>query len=105
VAFHTTVFERLIAASSRPCNIGFLMYVADAAGYLGYAIVMVVRARDPSQATVLPFFVSALLVVAGGSVVALFAAILYFERKLGTAGTNQGDHETALAPDPVAATE
>src|SRR5262249_31158409 len=29
VAFHTTVFERFIAASRRPCNFGFLMYVAD----------------------------------------------------------------------------
>ncbi len=41
--FTPRVFERLIAASRRPCNLGFLMYVADAVGYLGYAVVIVLK--------------------------------------------------------------
>ena len=42
VAFHTTVFERLIAAfRGGRGNIGYLMYLADATGYLGYVGVMV----------------------------------------------------------------
>jgi hypothetical protein len=43
VAMHTTVFERLLALTRDRGNIGFLMYVADAIGYLGYVAVMLGR--------------------------------------------------------------
>ncbi|WP_406695031.1 DUF5690 family protein [Singulisphaera sp. Ch08] len=43
VAIHTTVFERLLAMTRDRGNIGFLMYVADSVGYLGYVIVMLAR--------------------------------------------------------------
>lgn len=43
VAFHTTVFERLIAAFREAGTIGYLLYLADAIGYLGYVGVMVFR--------------------------------------------------------------
>ena len=35
VIFHTTLFERLIATFKDKSNIGYLMYLADAVGYLG----------------------------------------------------------------------
>ena len=43
VIIHTTVFERLLALSREPGTIAFLMYVADAFGYLGYVVVMLGR--------------------------------------------------------------
>jgi len=43
VAFHTTVFERMIAAFRETGTIGYLLYLADAIGYLGYIGVMVFR--------------------------------------------------------------
>ena len=43
VAFHTTVFERLLGMTRERGNIGFLMYVADSIGYLGYVSVMIGR--------------------------------------------------------------
>lgn len=43
VAMHTTVFERLLAMTREIGNIGFLMYVADSLGYLGYVVVMITR--------------------------------------------------------------
>jgi hypothetical protein len=43
VAFHTTIFERMIAAFRETGTIGYLMYLADAMGYLGYVGVMVFR--------------------------------------------------------------
>jgi hypothetical protein len=43
VAFHTTIFERLIAAFRENGNIGYLMYLADATGYLGYVAVMTAK--------------------------------------------------------------
>ncbi len=85
VAFHTTLFERLIAASRYPGNLGFLMYLADAMGYLGYTVVIVVRTISTtaeSTGAVLPFFRSSLLVVAATSMLALWTALFYFRKVL-----------------------
>ncbi len=43
VAFHTTVLERMLAMTRERGNIGFLMYLVDATGYLGYVGVMIAR--------------------------------------------------------------
>ena len=56
VAFHTAVFERLIATARMPANLGFVMYLADSIGYLGYAGVMVVRTQGTQSEKILPFF-------------------------------------------------
>jgi hypothetical protein len=99
VAFHTTIFERLIAAARVPSNLGFLMYLADAIGYLGYAVVMLVRTSTETTGLVLPFFLGGLLIVAAVSIVALLAALVYFQRVLvpvlPLAPAEPGD-----APDP-----
>lgn len=87
VAYHTTIFERLIAASGRPCNLGFLMYLADAIGYLGYSVVLVFRESNRSVAEVLPFFKWLLIVLSAASFVAIMLALVYFQRKLGPAAT------------------
>jgi hypothetical protein len=43
IAVHTTIFERFQAVTREPGNIGFLMSVADAYGYLGYVAVLIVK--------------------------------------------------------------
>ncbi len=43
VAVHTTIFERFIAITRDTGNLVFLMYLADALGYLGYVGVMLAR--------------------------------------------------------------
>ena len=81
VAVHTTVFERLIAITREKGNIGFLMTLADAVGYLGYCGVMIFRSRLPKETHFLPFFtrisnellVSSLLLV-------LIAIAIYYKR-------------------------
>jgi len=40
VAVHTTIFERLIALTRDRGNLGYLMYLADSVGYLGYIVFM-----------------------------------------------------------------
>lgn len=82
VAFHTTIFERIIAASRRPSNLGFLMYLADSIGYLGYAIVMIFRSGSQRIESVLPFFQWTLIAGSALSIIALIAALLYFQRQL-----------------------
>jgi hypothetical protein len=60
VAVHTTIFERLIALLRDRGNLGYLMYLADAFGYLGYVAVMVVKnfGAKVTPAALLSFFVS-----------------------------------------------
>lgn len=82
VAFHTTVLERLIAAARRPCNFGFLMYLADSIGYLGYAALIILKTANMTAENVLPMFLQTSLILSAVSIVALAAALLYFERVL-----------------------
>ncbi len=69
VAVHTTVFERLLAMTRDKGNVGFLMYVVDSVGYLGYVAVMLAKnsfdafhqtgSTTSGQQAYLTFFVSA----------------------------------------------
>ncbi len=98
VAFHTTVFERLIAASRHPGNLGFLMYLADALGYLGYAVVMTLRALHRSPGRVLPFFLTTMMIVAAASILGLLTALWYFHRVL---GGETGVFPGGISPVPI----
>ena len=58
------------------------MYVADAVGYLRYALVVILKPIFGTPEAILPFFLTALWVVAAGSIVAFLAALVYFHRVL-----------------------
>lgn len=73
VAIHTTVFERLLAMTREPGTTGFLMYVADAFGYLGYVGVMFGGGVLASRMTPLTIFVAASWVAIVISLVGLAA--------------------------------
>ncbi|HZZ79932.1 MAG TPA: DUF5690 family protein [Gemmataceae bacterium] len=78
VVFHTTLFERLIAMTRDRGNIGYLMYLADAIGYLGYAAVMLTHnVFEPSE-NFLHFFVPLSWVIAIASVLLLVPCWWYF---------------------------
>ncbi len=47
VAIHTTVFERMLPMTREQGNIGFLMYVVDSVGYLGFVAVMIAHNFGP----------------------------------------------------------
>ena len=78
VAVHTTIFERLIAMTRERGNLGFLMYVADAAGYLGYAALMIGRGLFPSDHDFLRFFTTTCWAVASLACACLALGWLYF---------------------------
>jgi hypothetical protein len=82
VAFHTTIFERLISASIRIGNLGFLMYLADSLGYLGYSGVLILKTSVPGEADIFPTFRMLLLILSIGCVIALAYALVYFHRVL-----------------------
>lgn len=80
VAIHTTVFERFLAATGAKGNAGYLLYVADAAGYLGYVVILCLRLFGPDGAGNLRFF-TGLCWVGGALIVACsVAAAVSFQR-------------------------
>ena len=78
VAIHTTMFERLIAMTRERGNLGFLMYVADAAGYLAYAVLVLVRGWLPVTGDPLPFFLNTWWGMGIMTAFSLVAAWAYF---------------------------
>lgn len=56
VATHTTLFERFLALAREKGNLGFLMYLADSIGYLGYVAVMVARQLWTTDGDLSTFF-------------------------------------------------
>ncbi len=72
VAIHTTVFERLLAMTRDRGNIGFLMYVADAVGYLGYVAVMLLRNAMAPTDDLVDFFTAACW---GAAIVSAFCLV------------------------------
>ncbi|MBB02181.1 MAG: hypothetical protein CMJ47_06015 [Planctomyces sp.] len=80
VAMHTTVFERLLAMTRERGNLGYLMYLADAFGYLGYVIVMIGRNFYPDPDMFLHFFIALCWINSSLSLCALIVVAVYFVR-------------------------
>ena len=83
VAIHTTIFERLIAMTRDRGNLGYLMYLADSIGYLGYAVVMMVcklcfGRTDALNLFALNLFSATCLVMAVLSLACILSAAVYF---------------------------
>lgn len=81
VAVHTTVFERLIALTREKGNIGYLMYLADATGYLGYCGVMLLRSSLSPDTNFLPFFIQLSVTLLLTSIVFFVVAMFLFARR------------------------
>jgi hypothetical protein len=78
VAMHTTVFERLLSMTHQRGNLGFLMYVADAFGYLGYVAVMIAGNLWTNPGNFLQFFVGMCWLATGLSAICLLLSWRYF---------------------------
>lgn len=78
VAMHTTIFERMLGMTRERGNIGFLMYVADSIGYLGYVAVMVGRNYLPVSGNVLSILSIVAWTTVGLSFVCLLISWWYF---------------------------
>ncbi|HYH64205.1 MAG TPA: DUF5690 family protein, partial [Urbifossiella sp.] len=78
IAVHTTVFERLIAMTRDRGTVGYLMYLVDAFGYLGYVAVLLARTAGGPGPDFLAFFVPLSWVIAAATVALLMPAWYYF---------------------------
>jgi len=78
VAMHTTIFERLLAMTRERGNVGFLMYLADSIGYLGYVGCMLAKGALSYHDNFLSFFSKACWITCIGSFVCIAICARYF---------------------------
>ncbi len=79
--FNAMLFDRLVAFSGRMANASFLIYVADASGYLGSVSLLLWRNFGGTKLDWLQFFtLSAYATSLAGAALTAFAA-LYFHRR------------------------
>ena len=82
VPFNSIFFERLIAAFKYISNVGFLIYLADAFGYLGSVGILYFKEFAQSDISWLDFFVSSCYFVAVIGCLLMLGSWWYFSRKL-----------------------
>lgn len=99
VAFHTTVFERMIAAFREVATIGYLMYLADALGYLVYVAVMIFRNSTSGQLEFLNLLIwTSVTIAVVSTVITALLGVHYYR-------TIPQTHEVATAPTEQQATD
>jgi hypothetical protein len=99
--FNAMLFDRLIAFSGRVATAGFLIYVADASGYLGSVLLLLWRNFGGFKLDWLQFFtISAYGTSLVGAVLTAFAA-LYFHQRAPTANASRPIEEIAAEGSAV----
>lgn len=81
IPFNCILFERLIAAFRYPSNAGFLIYLADAFGYLGSVLVLFYKDFFVSELDWITFFTFTCYGLSATGVLFTTAALVYFQRK------------------------
>ena len=80
VAFHTTVFERMLAVFRETGTIGYLMYLADAFGYLGYIAIMVFRNTASNESRYLNLLVWVSVLISVVSTLIAGILLIYYRK-------------------------
>ena len=80
------LFDRLVAASGRTANAGFLIYVADSSGYMGSVVLLLWRNFGQASLNWLQFFIWGAYATSLAGVAATCLAALYFHRRLQPSG-------------------
>jgi hypothetical protein len=81
VPFNAMLFDRLIAASDTVGTAGFLIYVADASGYLGSCTLLVWRNFGLMQLNWLQVFTAGAYFTSVAGMLLMGLSALYFVRK------------------------
>lgn len=82
VTFNSIFFDRMLAAFRFVGTVGFIIYVADAFGYVGSIAVMLFSQLESLQISWLEFFITASYFVSVTGFALMSLSMLYFERKL-----------------------
>ena len=81
VPFNSIFFDRLIAAFQYISNVGFVMYVADAFGYLGSVGVMFYKEFGHADMSWLKFFISNSYILTFAGTLFMVISLFYFKKK------------------------
>jgi hypothetical protein len=82
--FNTVLFDRLVGASGQLATAGFLIYLADAAGYVGSVGLLLAKNFSTIQLDWVSFFKAAAYSVSLAGTVGLVASAIYFANRLKT---------------------
>ncbi|MBX3408254.1 MAG: hypothetical protein KF859_00030 [Phycisphaeraceae bacterium] len=99
-AMNTVVFERLLAMTRERGNMGFLMYVVDSVGYLGYVGVIIFKGSLESRGNMFGLFTTTCWIAASLCVVCGFGSWIYFAGK-GVRGASVAAGPEAIVPAGV----
>lgn len=95
---NAVLFDRLVAASGRIANAGFLIYVADSFGYLGSVTLLLWRNFGQGSLDWLQFFTAGAYVTSVvGTVLTLLAAVYFYRRSANQAALVETVPAAALA--------
>jgi hypothetical protein len=83
---NAVLFDRLVAASGRVANAGFLIYVADSIGYMGSVALLIWRNFGETSLDWLQFFTRGAYITSVVGTIATILAALYFYRRSADAG-------------------
>lgn len=92
--FNALLFDRFIAASGRSGTAGFLIYVADACGYVSSVALLIFRNFAGVKLSWVQFLIAVSYVSAAGGAVLIAVAAIYFQRRLARAES----HASAVQP-------
>lgn len=82
IPFNVVLFERLIATTRKPANVGFLIYVADSFGYLGSIAILMFKNFGQTQMSYGAFFMNALYVVSVLGIILTILSLQCFNTKI-----------------------
>ena len=95
VPYNATFFERMLASFKVAGNVGFVMYIADASGYLGSVAVVLLKQFSGIQLSWATFYAQTVMVLSSLGLLVTLTSMLYFRAKARSA--------TAALPLPVIA--
>ena len=81
VPFNALYFERMIASYKVRSNVGFIMYVADAFGYLGSVLILFLKQFLAVQLSWTSFFINAIYIISTFGIAGTLLAAFYFNKK------------------------
>ncbi len=81
VPFNALYFERMIATYKVQSNVGFIMYISDAFGYLGSVLILFLKEFSGVQLSWTDFFIRAVLLITSVGIAGTIIAAVYFKQK------------------------
>lgn len=99
--FNAMLFDRLIAFSGRIATAGFLIYVADASGYVGSVALLLVRNFAGFKLDWLQFFTASAYVASAVGATLTAVASLYFYAQAGRRSPNPVVDAGEVEPRPI----